>query len=85
MPFKACQDSRKRNRTIADLIYFHKLNGWNLGDKYVFLRAWTSNYSVSKLKLFLQNFIVADVVNFDDKAKESLRQNLKKIKKYELF
>lgn len=80
-PFKACQDARKRNRTIADLIYFHKLNGWELGDRYVFLRAWTSSYSVSKLKLCLQNFIPIDVINFDDKAKESLRQMLKKDKK----
>ena len=84
-PFKACQNSDKRNRTIADLLYFHKINGWNLGDKYIFLRAWTSNYTVSRLKLFLQNFIIADVINFDDTAKEVLRKKLKKDKKIQVI
>lgn len=77
-PFKASQNRDKRNRTIADLIYFHKINGWNLGDKYIFLRAWTSSYSVSKLKLWIQNFITADVVNFDENAKEEMRHKLKR-------
>lgn len=77
VPFKACQDNEKRNRTIADLIFFHKINGWNIGDRYVFLRAWTSSYSVTKLKLWMQNFITVDVVNFNDKAKEKMRQTLK--------
>lgn len=80
-PFKASQDFRKRNRTIADLIYFHKINGWNLGDRYIFLRAWTSNYAISGLKLFLQNFTAIDVVNFDDTAKKTIRQRLKRDKK----
>lgn len=80
IPFKANQNSDKRNRTIADLIYFHRLNGWNLGDKYVFLRAWTSLYTVSKFKLWIQNFIIADVVNFDEKSKEIMRNTLKRDK-----
>lgn len=80
-PFKASQDANKRNRTIAELIYFHKINCWNLGERYVFLRAWVSMYSVSKLRIFLQNYIAADVVNFNDEAKESLRQILKRDKK----
>lgn len=85
VPFKACQDNEKRNRTIADLIYFHKINGWNLGDRYVFLRAWTSSYSVSKLKLWMQNFITVDVVNFNNKAKETMRLTLKNDKKIKVI
>lgn len=76
-PFKANQNIEKRKRTIADLIYFHQENNWNLGDKYVYLRAWTSIYSFSKLKLFLQNYIPVDIVNFSDDKKEILRTQLK--------
>ena len=39
-PLKANQDASKRNRTMADLIYYHKINGWNLGDRYVFVGDW---------------------------------------------
>jgi phenylacetate-CoA ligase len=83
MPFKASQNPDKRNRTIADLIYFHKLAGWDVGDRYVFLRAWTSDYIVHKSKMFIQNFIPFDLINFDDEAKEAMKQILvtdKKVK-----
>lgn len=80
-PFKASQNLDKRKRTIAELIYFHRVNGWNLGEKYIYLRAWTSHYAVSKLRVFLQNYISIDVVNFGDQEKESMRQMIKTNKK----
>lgn len=82
-PFKFNYNRDKRNRTIADLIYFHKLNGWQIGERYVFLRAWTSDYSVSSTKMFLQNFKPFESVNFDHEAKERMKQKLvtdKKVK-----
>lgn len=85
VPFKASQNIEKRKRTIADLIYVHKEHGWNLGDKYVYLRAWMSKYSVSKLRVFMQNYIAIDIVNFNDEQKESLRQLLKKDKKIKVI
>lgn len=81
VPFKANQNIEKRNRTIADLLYVHNKNGWHLGDKYVYLRAWISKYSVAKLRVFLQNYIAVDIVNFDDEQKESFRELLKTDKK----
>ncbi|KAB2336561.1 phenylacetate--CoA ligase family protein [Cytobacillus depressus] len=81
VPFKANQNAKKRNRTIADLIYVHNKNGWHLGDKYVYLRAWVSKYTVSKLRVFLQNYIAVDIVNFNDEQKESFRKLLKNDKK----
>ncbi len=62
VPFKAVQDITKRNRVVASLIYFHKKAGFNLGDKYMFLRAWTSNYSNSKIKMIMQNYISINVI-----------------------
>lgn len=85
VPFKANQDSNKRNRNIADLIYVHSKNGWYIGDKYVYLRAWISKYSVSRLRVFLQNYIAIDIVNFNDDKKESLRKLLKGDKKIKVI
>lgn len=80
-PLKIPQNQEKRNRTKADLIFFNKKAGWNLGDKYVFIRSWTSQYKMSKLRVFAQNFIMIDTNTFNDEAKENLRKLLKKDKK----
>jgi len=82
-PFRASQNKNKRKRNIADLLFFHGLNGWKLGYKYVFLRAWTSNYKVSKLRIFAQNYYPIDLENFNDEKKDNLIKllnNNKKIK-----
>lgn len=80
-PLKIPQDQEKRNRTKADLIFFNKKAGWNLGDRYVFIRSWTSQYKMSKLRIFAQNFIMIDTNTFNDKSKEKLRELLKRDKK----
>lgn len=76
MPFKSSQNPDKRNRTIADLIYFHSINGWDIGERYVFLRAWTTDYVVSNLRKHLQNYIAFDLVHFDEESKAAMRQAL---------
>ncbi len=85
IPLEAVQDKKKRNRVIASLIYFHNMADFNLGDKYIFLRAWTSNYSSSKLKRVAQNFIPIDVIGMDDKKCEEIRELLKKDKKIKVI
>lgn len=80
-PLKIPQDQGKRNRTKSDLIFFNDKVGWQLGDKYVFIRSWTSQYKMSKLRIFAQNFIMTDTNTFNDEAKEKLRNLLKKDKK----
>lgn len=77
-PFKANQDEEKRNRVIADFIYFQQKFNWQLGEKYVYMRAWTSKYNTVGLKEKLKNYIPIDIVNFDQESKESLRMILKK-------
>lgn len=80
-PLKLPQNKSKRNRTKADLIFFNKKAGWEIGDKYVFIRSWSKQYSMSKLRIFAQNFIMFDTNNFDEKEMEKLRNLLKKDKK----
>lgn len=80
-PFHAYQDPNKRRRVIADLTEIHERLGWKIGDRYVFLRAWTGNYNNMRLQQIKQNFIAADVIGFDKAAMDKLRATLKKDKK----
>ena len=85
VPFEAVQDDIKRKRVISSLIYFHERAGFKLGYKYIFLRAWTSSYSVSKIRRFAQNYIPIEVLGLDDKRCEELRELLKKDKKIKVI
>lgn len=77
-PFHAYQDPGKRHRVIADLTEIHETLGWKIGERYVFLRAWTGHYNSMGLQQLKQNFIAADVIRFDKLAMNKLRNTLKK-------
>lgn len=77
-PFTANQDMDKRNRNIADFIYFHRARGWELGAKFIFLHAWRPDEERSKLSNFMQNVIPFNVLHFDDSVKALVRNHLKK-------
>lgn len=79
-PFHAYQDANKRRRVIADLTEIHEKLGWKIGDRYVFLRAWTGHYNTLWFQKFKQNFIAADVIGFNKAAMDQLRKTLKKDK-----
>lgn len=76
VPFKAPQDKDKRNRVIADLLTIHNKHGWELGEKYVFIRAWTDGYNSSNLKKKIQNFLPFDTKSFNDNSKQMLTEYL---------
>ena len=80
-PFVVNQDMNKRYRTLADIIYFNKIAGQNLGDKYIFFRVWTDKNRKSKLEQFKQHLIPIDILHLDDASLEKIRQTLKKDKK----
>lgn len=79
-PFTVNQDMNKRRRTLADIIYFNKIIGQNLGDKYIFFRVWTDKNKKSKWEQFQQNLIPIDILHLDDDNLEKIRQLLKKEK-----
>ena len=81
VPLVVFQDHDKRNRNSADLIYFHRNRGWQFGDRFVFLRAWTRLHRKSKLAHIKQNSIPVDVIHFGDAEKERLRTLLKSDRK----
>ena len=84
-PMTVYQDPDKRNRVIADLIHAHETVGWKLGERYVFIRNWVSNYSQSKLKKIAENVIHVNIASFDDTSKFLLYKHLKKHQGYVVF
>lgn len=72
-PFHAYEDAYKRKRVIAETLYTLEINGWHLGDRYAFLRAWTEQYNCTKLQRIKQNFICFNTVGFDVCAMEKMR------------
>lgn len=77
-PLVVYQDVNKKARMRADLIAAHEAVGWHLGDHYVFIRNWVSNYKQSLIKNFAQNVENISVTDFDDKKKAWLCGHLKK-------
>lgn len=84
-PFHAFQDANKRRRVIAELAYIHNSVGWKIGDRYVFLRAWTGHYNRVGFQQFKQNFIPVEVTKFDAATMNRLRTTLKNDKQIEVI
>ncbi len=84
-PLIVYQDKEKKARMRADLIAAHEKVGWNLGDHYVFIRNWVSNYKQSKIKNIMQNVENISVTDFDDNKKKWLCDHLIKNPKSIVF
>ena len=84
-PFHAFQNADKRRRVIAELAYIHENVGWKIGDRYAFLRAWTSHYNDMNFQKLKQNFVPIEVRNFDAKAMDECRTTLQKDKRIEVI
>lgn len=62
-PFAVPQDTRKRNRRVAELKYFGKEIGFNSHDKLIHLRVWTKYHSKSKRQMDRENILPFDISN----------------------
>lgn len=71
-PMTFYQDKEKRNRVVVDLIHAHNNVGWKLGDNFVFIRNWLSNYRQSRIKNVIQNVFPLSISDFDDEHKRML-------------
>lgn len=70
-PFMAYQDQEKMGWHQAGLINLNRSIGWNLGDRFLFFRVWGVSHGSSKLSQFMSNTIPIDVIDFNDKKKDS--------------
>jgi len=69
------QDARKRNRSIADTIYFNETVGLHLGDRLLWMQAWRLHPS-SRLDLLRKNVIAIDILRLDDEVRKTTIETL---------
>lgn len=79
-PFRVYHDKNKKNRNTADTFYFANQAGFSLGEKLVYFKIWTQVNSKSKIKSFIQNIDMQDVMDMSDKKIDSLVKILKRDK-----
>lgn len=65
-PFKALWNEKKINRHKANLIYLNQSIGWNIGNKFMFIRHWGNIHTRSKLEHFVKNTIPVDSASISD-------------------
>lgn len=65
-PFKSYQDKRKRNRVVAEIIYFNQLARQELGDKFIYFRVWNKHNNKSFVSKIMQNIECIDILKLDD-------------------
>lgn len=84
-PFKAVQNAEKRERTVASLLYFHKKVGFDLGKRYIFLRALSEFNKTSKIKNFMQNYIPIQAIGLNEEGMKKIEKLLDKDKKIKVL
>ncbi len=76
-PFRLYHNKNKRLRNNADIIYFTKRGGFEIGSKLLFMKVWNDINKKSKLKLFLENIKPYNILNYTDKDVQNLLEDLK--------
>ncbi|MBP0902486.1 hypothetical protein ACFSKN_02560 [Mariniflexile gromovii] len=66
-PFKLFHNKNKRNRHLADNIYFAENGGYQLGDKLYLIRAWHKTGTKYLIQSFKRNIRLYGVINYTDK------------------
>ena len=79
-PFKLYHNADKRARNTADIIYFAKRGGFELGSRLIFMKVWNSINQKSPFKLWMENIKPYSIFNYTDKDIEKLLDDIKKDK-----
>lgn len=79
-PFHIHQDTRKRNRRIAELKYYGEVVGFKSHDPLVHLRIWTHWQNKSKWQSFKENIVAFNMANLADSRIAELCDIVKKKK-----
>lgn len=79
-PFKLFHNKNKRVRHVADIIYFTKKAGFEIGTPLIFMKVWNDINRKSSLKLFMENIKPYNILNYTDDDVAELLQHLEKNK-----
>ncbi|WP_282124305.1 CoF synthetase [Algibacter mikhailovii] len=80
LPFFLFQNSNKRSRNTADVLFFAKLSSYTIGNKLFELEVWRKHNQKSKLKSFIQNVTQFDISKLTDAHISVLIEKLKSSK-----
>jgi phenylacetate-CoA ligase len=69
IPFAMGQDSAKRSRVVAEVLYFNHIYGYRLGDLLMWLRGWSTVPTKTRMARFAQNIIPIEVIGMDDRVR----------------
>lgn len=64
-PLKIYQDPDKVRRNKADVLFFFKIGGYNVGDRMYYMRIWTKHNKKSKLERIKENFRMFNTSNLN--------------------
>src|SRR5699024_394767 len=64
----------KRRRTIAELIYYNKIVGQELGERFMYIKAFPEEKSFLEQKK--QNMVPVDILNINNQKLEEVRSKL---------
>lgn len=84
-PFTVIQDTNKRNRVLAEMIYFWGKAGYRVGMKYIYFRIWTEINRKNKLTAFARNLIMCDIIRLDQVKLEGFRKMIKQNRKIKML
>jgi len=77
-PFICYQNSEKKKRVYAEVIYYSGKIGYSVGGKLIYLRSLSEESYKSKLRQWIQNETLLDICNLDDKRIEDILSDIDK-------
>ena len=79
-PFKLFHNKDKRSRNTADVIYFAKKGGFDIGSCLIYMKVWNKINTKSPFKLWMENIIPYSIFNYADEDIAKLIEDLKSYK-----
>jgi phenylacetate-CoA ligase len=84
-PFQVVQNSNKRQRVLAEVLYFNSLVGYDVGTRYAFVVAAGSIHRENAVSLFIKNKVEFSLNTLDFVSSEQQRLTLLNDKNIEIL
>lgn len=84
-PFKALQDSGKLMWHRAGLIGLNESIGWELGERFMFMRLWGVAHAASKISQLISNTVPVEVLGLNTERCVVIRQQILKDKSLKII
>lgn len=65
-PFQVIQNENKRQRNLADTVFFASRVGYEIGEQLIYIKIWSKSFGLKNLKGFLKNVTKHSVYKLGD-------------------